>query len=93
MGRELAPHGPHLSQLTCVLDPKLCFSLFKTHSLADISGEVSGDQRAGRGPGVEVHGDQGGHVTEQAKSQARTRSARGLPAWSGERPWGRDKRE
>lgn len=77
---------PQPTQLTRILDPKTLLLVVQAHSLADISREFSSDQRAGHGPEVEIHGDHGGHVTEQAKSQARTRSAQGLLARSREQP-------
>lgn len=83
MGDKLPP----ISLSSCSYwTPKLCFLLIKTHSLTDISREFSSDRRPGHGPGVEIHGDHRGHVTEQAKSQARTRSVQGLLARSSKRP-------
>jgi hypothetical protein len=38
-----------------------------------------GKQRAGHGPGVETHGDHGGHVTEQTKARRRSERRPTLP--------------
>lgn len=77
----MGPTGPHLSQLTFLLDPKTLL-LIKHTASADISREFSGDQEQATALGWKTPGDHGGHVTEQDKSQTRIRSVEGLPARS-----------